>query len=454
MKPIKSDSQTNIVVRFFSSVKLAITLLMLLALTSIIGTVLPQGESLRFYLEKFGPTWFKIIKGLKLYDTYHSWWYLTLLGLFSVNLIVCTIRRFPFTMRLFKKDNLHLQPEELKRRPYKRVWPLGKGSDLDQAGSRIEALIKKIGRAQSADSGEGKVYLVEKGKWSYWGVYAIHLSILVIFLGAVYGSFTGFKGRLNLIEGESADRVALVSTDSEGREVPLGFTVKCEKFVVEFYDTGAPKLFQSDLVILDGGREVLRKSIEVNDPLTYKGITFYQSSYQSLPQAKVAITTPSGTRDELSISAFSRTLWPETGLVMALIRYLPNVHGMPAVRVYIGDDRGNGDAVWLFQGHEKEYKIGQKVFKLALETVSEKYMTGLQVKKDPGVAIVWLGCALMIAGFAVVFWVPHKRIWLWVGRNSGRPTVILAGQTSKNRIGFEKEFDRIAEELEKELGVK
>ncbi len=454
MKPIKSDSQTNIIVRFFSSVKLAITLLMLLAATSIIGTVLPQGESLRFYLEKFGPTWFKIIKGLKLYDTYHSWWYLTLLGLFSVNLVVCTIRRFPFTMRLFKKDNLHLEPEELKRRPYKKIWSLSKAEGLKDAESKALSLIKRLGSPQEATSGDGRVYLIEKGKWSYWGVYAIHLSILVIFLGAIYGSFTGFKGRLNLLEGEAADKVTLVSTDESGRQIPLGFTVRCEKFIVEFYDTGAPKLFQSDLVILDGGKEVLKKSIEVNDPLTYKGITFYQSSYQSLPQAAITITTPSGTRDVLKISAFSRTIWPETGLVMALIRYLPNVHGMPAVRVYIGDEKGNGDAVWLFKGHEKEYRIGEKAYKLALDTVSEKYMTGLQVKKDPGVAIVWLGCALMIAGFAVVFWVPHKRIWLWVGRNSGKPVVILAGQTSKNRIGFEKEFDKIAKEFEQELGVK
>ncbi len=69
MKSKKANSQSNIILNFFSSVKLAITLFILLAITSIIGTVLPQGETLQFYLENFGPTWFKIIKSLQLYDT-------------------------------------------------------------------------------------------------------------------------------------------------------------------------------------------------------------------------------------------------------------------------------------------------------------------------------------------------------------------------------------------------
>ncbi len=452
MKQSKTLINSNILVRFFSSVKLAVSLFILLAVTSIIGTVLPQGEPLRVYLEQYGPFWFKVIKALQLYDTYNSWWYLGLLGLFSINLIVCTINRFPFTLRLYKRDFMGISPEQLRSRPLKQEWHLKPHTDPAQLQKRLSKYLKGARSAGvKGNAKDGWLLFRETGKWSYWGVYAIHISILVILSGAVYGSMTGFKGRMNILEGTSSHLVFIPDPHGEDREIPLDFNVKCEKFVLDFYDTGAPKLYRSDLVIIENGKQVLKRSIEVNNPLTYKGVTFYQSSYQSLPEAHIRVKTPTGTDKVVSVSAFYRTNLPDTSLVMALLRYVPNVHGMPAVRLYIGDEEGRGDALWLIKGHEKEFKAGSRVFRLVFESIDEKFITGLQVKKDPGVLIVWLGFALMVFGFGAVFWVAHKRIWLWIGEEKGRPTVILAGQTSKNRMGFEKEFNRLAEKIQQEL---
>ncbi len=454
MKSKKVESKPNIILNFFSSVKLAITLFILLAITSIIGTVLPQGESLQFYLENFGPTSFKIIKGLELYDTYHSWWYLSLLGLFSVNLVVCTIRRLPYTLRLYRKDALNLSLDELARRPFKKIWNLPKAAPDENLVSRIKSVFEGIGGKvrNRKDVQGGNLYLIEKGKWNYWGVYFIHVSILVIFAGAVFGSFMGFKGRIMLLEGETTDHAFKRDEAGNISKIPLNFSVKCNKFKVEFYPNGAPKLFQSDLSIIKGGKEVRKKSILVNDPLSYEGVTFYQSSYESLPEIEIKIISPDGKERRLSLSAFEKAMWPETGMVIGLIKYLPNVHGSPAARIYIGDPSGNGDALWLLKGHDKDYKIGDSVFRISLVRGGEKYMTGLQVKKDPGVWIVWLGCIMLVFGFGVVFWVPHERYWLWIGRDGQGAKVILAGQTTKNKVAFEKRFNKIEKEMEKITG--
>ena len=454
MKSKNTEAKSNIILNFFSSVKLAITLFILLAATSIIGTVLPQGEGLQFYLENFGPAYFKIIRSLELYDTYHSWWYLSLLGLFSINLIVCTIRRLPYTLRLYKRDALELSRDDLTRRPFKKIWHIKGGAGDEDLRERLRRVFAKIGgrlRTRGNVQG-GELYLIEKGKWNYWGVYFIHVSILVIFAGAVFGSFTGFKGRIMLLEGETTDHAFKKDEAGSIRKIPLEFSVKCNKFKVEFYPSGAPKLFQSDLSIIKDGKEVKKKSILVNDPLTYNGITFYQSSYESLPEIRIRIISPDGKQRLLDLSAFEKAMWPETGLVIGLIKYLPNVHGAPAARIYIGEPSGNGDALWLLKGHDKEYRIKDSVFRIALVDAGEKYMTGLQVKRDPGVWIVWLGCTVLILGFAVVFWISHQRYWLWVGRGSDDLQIVLAGQTTKNKISFEKHFKRIEKEIENITG--
>jgi len=454
MKSKKVDAKSNLIINFLSSVKLAISLFILLAATSIIGTVLPQGESLQFYLENFGPTYFKIIKSLQLYDTYHSWWYLSLLGLFSINLIVCTIRRLPYTLKLYQRDALALSKDDLTRRPFKRIWNI-KGQDSNSSlAEKIKAAFQNMGgRVRSRQNVQaGELYLIEKGKWNYWGVYFIHVSILIIFAGAVYGSFTGFKGRVMLLEGETTDHVLKRDESGNIEKIPLGFSVRCDRFQVEFYPNGAPKLFQSDLAILKDGKEVKKKSIVVNDPLTYNGVTFYQSSYESLPNVKIKIMSPDGKQRVLDLSAFDKFMWPETGLILGLIKYLPNVHGAPAARLYIGDPSGNGDALWLLKGHDKEYRVGDSVFRISLVDAGEKYMTGLQVKKDPGVWIVWLGCTMLILGFGVVFWVPHERFWLWLGRDGKNIQIILAGQTTKNKMSFEKHFKKLEKEVANIIG--
>ncbi|NOR05408.1 MAG: hypothetical protein GQ575_03780, partial [Deltaproteobacteria bacterium] len=146
MKASSSTYQDTSIWRFFSSVRLAVFLLIALAITSIVGTVIPQGESLQFYLETYGPSFFRIIKVLNLNDTYHSWWYLILLGLFSTNLVVCTLRRLPFTLKLCRRDNLSVDSGRLLKMPFKKDWEIKEELDNDSTQSIISAFKKVVGK--------------------------------------------------------------------------------------------------------------------------------------------------------------------------------------------------------------------------------------------------------------------------------------------------------------------
>ncbi len=447
---MKKSSNENPLWRFITSIKLAVFLLITLAITSIVGTLIPQGESLQSYLEHYGPTLFKIIRALHLNDMYHSWWYVSILGFFTLNLICCSIKRLPFTLALYRKDNLNIDPDKLFRMPFKARWEINSGLDDAKKEAIVKAFSKNAGGITGKRSlSDGTLYLSEKGKWSHWGLYGLHASIIIILIGAIIGIFYGFKGQVMLMEGGITNQAIDPQT---GKPIPLGFSLKCNSFNISFYDNGAPKEYRSDLTVIDQGKEVLHKAIRVNSPMSYKGITIYQAYYQAVPRVTLKITTSNGHQKTFSLPTFKKINWPEAALSFGVLQYLPNVHGVPAARVWIDNGAGPAQAIWILKNRAREIKMGPNFYKFLLIDAQERYMTGLQIKKDPGVWVVWLGCTSLIIGFIIVFWVPHRKMWLWIGKNDGKDIVVVSGQSSKNRIQFEKDFRRIKQVLEQHVG--
>ena len=119
-----------------------------------------------------------------------------------------------------------------------------------------------------------------------------HLSILIILIGGIAGSLFGFRGFVNILEGETVDQIYLKVKDGEVPK-PIGFSVRCDDFKITYYDLPRPekhvKEYTSILTILENGKEVLRKSIEVNHPLHYKGLAFYQASYGAIHDVTLGI---------------------------------------------------------------------------------------------------------------------------------------------------------------------
>ncbi len=279
---------------FFCSLKLTIILLLLLAATSIIGTVLQQNAPAAEYIREYGQANYELFKKLQFIDMYHSSWFIGILGLFSVNLICCSLKNFPRAWK-FVKEPMRVAASGVFKGSANKAEYRSKNSK-EQVAEQLSALLrKKIGKTTLTEK-DGKLHLfAQKGIYSRFGAYITHLSILIIMAGAIIGNIWGYKGYVNIVEGNSIDQVQLRS----GMErIDLGFTVRCDDFEVIYYgNSQRPKDYFSDLVILENdkvvpinGKESTR--IEVNKPLTYKGITFYQSSYGPAGNAffKVRVT--------------------------------------------------------------------------------------------------------------------------------------------------------------------
>jgi cytochrome c biogenesis protein len=227
----------------------------------------------------------------------------------------------------------------------------------------------------------------------------------------------------------------------------LGFTVRCNAFSLETYPSGQPKAYKSDLSVIEGGREVARKTIAVNDPLQYKGIWFYQSSYGQAggATAQVAVARKDGTpMGGLALAANESVPVDGYGVVRG-VNYDQNFQGNgPALQVVVEKPGQPAASFWLFQARPDLDRQRADSLVFSFGGLSSKMFTGLQVAKDPGVNIVWLGCALMTIGIIMAFFLSHQRVWVRLSPGAdGRVEVVLAGSASRNRLAFEKRFEKL-----------
>jgi cytochrome c biogenesis protein len=445
----KSKSLTDRVWDFLCSLKLTIILLLLLALTSIIGTVLQQNAPASEYIREYGQANYELFKSLQFIDMYHSSWFIGILALFCVNLICCSIHNFPRVWKFVREPMLVASSGILKGSANKAEF--SSKESKEQVAERITPLLKKEFGKTTLTEKDGKLYLFsQKGIYSRFGAYVTHLSILIIIGGAIIGNIWGFKAYVNIVEGTEVNQVM----SRNGTEpIELGFTVRCDDFDVSYYPNSMrPKDYNSDLVVLENGKEVLHKRIEVNDPLTYKGITFYQSSYGPAGNAvfKVRATdNASGETLEVEARQGQRVSLPN-GYAFTVTNFTENDRNFgPAMQLHVNSpDKKLGSPFVVWQNFpEFDAKRGG-LFKFALLGFDQPQFTGLQVAKDPGVNIVWLGCFLMVFGSLSAFFFSHKRIWVCLDNDGKKTKVAVAANAHRNQPGFSLAFEDLQQKLE------
>jgi cytochrome c biogenesis protein len=438
---------------FFCSLRLSIFLFIGLALTSIIGTVIPQGPQ-REYLATISETKIRLYSTLGFFDMYHSWWFILLLYLLTLNLICCSIKRLPRVWKIVSEPVL-VMDERFQN-------SLTNVSELKLKGAKNELKDKVVSALSSnfaspvVTERDGDYHLfAQKNAWCRLGVYVVHFSIIIVFIGALIGSFFGYKGYVSIPEGGVVSQVESRS----GKIVDLGFGVRCEKFTVSFYDTGAPREFRSVLTVLDqSGRPVPGRQnipIIVNDPLTYNGITFYQASYgQNEEGALYHLTVrnrKTGAAAKISAHKGERVALPG-GAFLSVMEAAQDVHPFmkdfdgPGAQVEFTPPGGAPQPFVVLSDKYTDFNAqhGGDLL-ISFDSMDQKFYTGLQVAKDPGVWVVWLGCALMVIGIIMAFFMSHKRVWARIS-NDG---VTVGGSASKNPTGFEMAFEELVQKLNK-----
>lgn len=494
---------------FMASIKLAIVLFALISLSSIVGTIIEQNAEPAKNLQVIGalfgdglaPTLYVLFERLGFMDMYRSWWFLTLLMLFASNLFICSLDRFPRIWRLVKDPVKPLSKETLKQIPLHKEFAL-KGKPGSLKDSVVEAA-RKVGIKLSESSEGGEVQLYgEKGRFSRLGVYVTHLSIIVILVGAVVGIFLGFKGMLNLPEGSTYTiafrpigmltqaqanerRIIINAVEEAGGDtavaasrlgvdeehlrarmkrlgvLPLDFGLRLDDFEVEFYGrSDMPKEYSSVLTVVDGGREVLKKRIEVNDPLKYKGITFYQSSYGLMQGGNFRyifrVASNAGFSETVTVRRNEPFTIPGTDIEAKVVEFNPalafdpagrpftyaQTMNNPAVRLEITEPQRKPYMAWVMRRNPQTWRLASGDLIQLLDVFGAQY-TGLQVRRDPGVWMVYLGCTLMSVGLYIAFFMNHKKLWIVLSPGKGNTTAIVAASANKNREAFERKIDRM-----------
>ena len=504
---------------FFSSIKLAVVLFALIALTSIVGTIIEQQASYEtnirvithFVGAGLAPAFYRVLDALGFMNMYRSWWFMTLLMLFAVNLLVCSIERFPGIWRLMRAPMRPLAPEAMMKMPIRKELMLRESPSAfeEKALSGMKSIGFKAARRE--EGGAVELY-AQKHAWSRAGVYITHISILIILIGALLGIKFGFQGMLNLPEGYSTNVVFSRSADlsNQGENtlrenlmsgidaaggsfrmaaraagedlpgfeksmervglIPLDFKVLCRQFEVSYYgDTDMPKSYKSLLTVIKGGQPVLTKWIRVNHPLTYEGVTFYQASYGLVDDLSNGIAVLSaippggqtgteedlkigqsfqmpGTKDTVKLIQFSPALaFSNSGRAFTYSRTMTN----PAVQVEVDDGAGAATR-WILQRFPATWNLPDGGT-LELKDFWGVQYTGLEVRKDPGVWVVYLGCITLALGLFIAFFLSHKKIWVRLDpEQKGKGArLMIAGTSSKNKEAFEREVEKLFLEFQK-----
>ncbi len=568
---MNKNTSSNKLLIFFSSIKLTIFLLLSLAATSVIGTVIEQNLSSFEYIKRYGQAVYNIFKMLNITDMYHSWWFLLLISLLVLNIIICSIQSLKKTWSSIFVKNPKFNINQFKK--YKNRVELLSDLPLENLAKRAdEKIIKKFSYKKTEKTEKGTVFFAEKNRWTKSGVYVVHLGVILLLAGSLAGSIAGFDGYMNLPEGEKSNIVKIRSTNKSRQ---LDFSVQCDDFNVLFYDSGMAKEYKSALSVIENNKIVLKKNIVVNTPLRYKGINFFQSSYGVLDPEKIhteiynkqaekiyKFDTDLGKSIKLPDNmgtftiknyhksfnfkgrhigeAFTGVLKTSSNDIFDIVMPYPFFEIKPAARadfssminmlcskrsraytknipvtflsaktgmiykktaefgqnINIPEDTGSFTLIkieknYSYRGHNlgetyigkltnasgnteeivipRKYpefdkmRTGRVVIKIedkiagnqeseflpVISNFHSKYYTGLQVNRDPGVYMVYLGFIFILSGCFIAFFITHERICILLEKTKKQTKIMISGKSDKNAPGMERKISQFLKIINK-----
>jgi cytochrome c biogenesis protein len=473
--------------RTLRTMRTALILLLLLAAGAAVGSLFPQRPINPATVDQWiirNPGWAPVAEKLGLFDVFGSWWFMAIYGLLLVSLVGCIVPRFrafyhAVRARPRADSTLSLQPQY--RSGTVALSP-------DAALSEVERVLRskrfRLTRADGLITGE-------KGRLREAGSLVFHTAFLVLLLGMSVGKLFGFTGQVAVVEGERfTDTHIDYDAITEGRffnEHFRGFQVVLDNFDVEWYPNGVPKNFASSIRLYDRGRLIKSPTIQVNHPLTYRGVRVYQLSWGWAPVIRV---TQKGKvlYDGPTIFLPRQGLWrgvvkvPETkplqmGLDMLFFtdaqrdvsgtvfneapqplnpiigfqQYLGDLGLAAPQSVYELDPSGLGPARSgiVAMGGTTTLPDG-----IVVSFTGLKQYSVFEIAANPGAPILLLAAILILVGLIPALYSSRRRIWVRAAPYNGVARLEIAGQAMQRKAAFEEEFKALVRDLDKDLHQK
>ena len=452
--------------RTVASIQTGVVLLILVVILSAVGTIVLQRPATEpdEMQSAYSPQALRILDAVGLTDVFHAWWFLGLMALVSLCIVAASVDRFPNSWRYFSRP--YKYPDESFRRalhPQRLVTIADEESGLVAAERALHSLGFKPERVVREDHFG---IFAERHRVSELAVYIVHASLLLIFFGTIVDGLWGWRGTLNLNEGQTSNKVAL--RDGTSRKLP--FAIRCDAAGQENYKDGTPKKWWSKLAVVKEGQDVQKKEIVVNDPLLYSGVRFYQSSYG--PTGRVdklmlaaAPGTGSGQKQEFGL-AVNESVSLDADTTVRFAEFFPdyavrdgqvyrksNDLENPAAHLVVSSKKAAKDFDIWFPEIEGVADNSKAPWQFQATDLKMQHFTGLQVSYEPGQWGVWSGVVLLGVGLAFVFYVVHMRFWAVPihDAKTGKLSLWIGGNANRNRDAFEQRFSDLVVSVGEEL---
>lgn len=454
---VKARPQKDLLDRtwdFFSSVRVATILLFVIAVAAIGGTLIEQEGAYSswklpadYYPERYGPVLGTFLLVTQMTRMYSSWWFLTLLFMLGASLIICSIERLLPLWRTVLHPDPTPDPrfvkglkQQITARPSDEAAPL----------AALAAALR--GRRYLVIERDGRLY-ADKGRLGRFGPAITHVGLILILLGGMMRALPGFY----------FEQMLWVK-DGETIKVPnADFYVESERFEAEFYESGQPKSFKTYARILDGaGAELKRATIAMNEPLSFRRMALYQTSYrQEFDQAFIALSDRA-TGEEVGRITLDLVQPAEryemAGHELRVLDYFPDFafdqQGRPSSRSAAVNNpaiiyelrlpTGESFRGWYFIMYPEMEFDAQLPLRLQTTSMAMTATTGLMVKKDLGIPIIYLGLLVTTLGVFTSFYIAHRRCWALL--EDGR--LIIGAWTNRNRGSLARELAWLGHQLD------
>jgi len=412
----------------FSSMKMGLFLLALVALGACIGTLFPQETLEPDKAQAVSQVW----QTLGFTNVYSSPWFLLLLGLLCINLIVCSIQRFTGIYQQTYRFSEPTSPSDIPQ----KICVTVDGNRDSLKDSLLTILKQRSFKTVIKEGDRGWSFVAYKKRFGVWGSFITHLSFVILLSGALVGSLFGFQGFFMVAPGTT---IPIQEIAVDKGVVKADFSVRVNGTEDRKMPTGEQENWYSDLSIIESGKEVARGTISVNHPFTYKGITFYQNSFRAGAQFTATVNGEQHT-----------VILPDRG-GRAFVAPGTDLHFI------IGAMKANPQNPMILYQVYKGREVIQEGTLSSGQTVSiqdvyhitlERYAgyTGIQVKSDPGINIVWIGCGLLILGLLLSFyWRSRFILGIFEGEEYGKLT--LGARSGKISGLIQDELAEITREL-------
>ena len=409
-----------------SSLKIAILLLLLIAISCALGTIIPQQESDQFYYDNFNKNPFlgiinaNILLLFELNHIYTSFWFLLILIWLGIALSVCSFRRQLPILKSALNWIDYKSPRQIAKLSIAQTI---KTNNSSKSLEKLTINLKKEG--WNVKEKDGRI-AARQGVVGRVGPILIHLGMILLMIGSTYGSLNGQTIEKFLAPGRSIDLL--------NKNEQKGLTIELEKFQIERDPQGRAEQYRSIVNVIEPNGDNKRKEISVNYPLRYKGLTLYQADW-----SLSAITIQINKSPKLQIPIESI---PELGDQVWGTIIPTKKDGKDPILLTVNSEIGpvtiydsNGNKLMTLITN-KEVEVKESLIKIINIVPS----SGLLLKRDPGVPIVYSSFAIILIGGSLSL-ISTKKIW--VIHEKEKSLIYIGGLSNRNLFGLSKELPKI-----------